>query len=36
MRVRLSRALSKTSIRCPCCGAVAASRTRRKIVTQYD
>jgi hypothetical protein len=34
MRVRLSRALSKTIIRCPCCGAVAASRKRRKIVTQ--
>src|SRR6267143_2024657 len=34
MRVRLSRALSKTIIRCPCCGAVAASRTRRKIMTQ--
>jgi hypothetical protein len=30
----LIRALSKTIIRCPCCGAVAASRTRRKIMTQ--
>jgi hypothetical protein len=34
MRVRLSRALSKTIIRCPCCGAVAALRTPGKFLTQ--
>lgn len=34
MRVRLSRALSKTIVQCPCCGAIAGSPTRRKFITQ--
>jgi len=34
MRARLTRVLAKTLPRCPCCGLIAASNRRRKLVTQ--
>jgi len=34
MRVRLIYALVKILPRCPCCGTIAASTERRKLMTQ--
>jgi hypothetical protein len=34
MRMRLIRALAKTVPRCPCCGVLARTSKRQKLVTQ--
>jgi hypothetical protein len=36
MRVGLIHALVKTLPQCPCCGSIAASTARRKLMTQGD